>query len=118
MTRLRPRAPAIATASPTSVLPVKEISLTSGMRDDRVADLAAGTEDDIEDARWQAGFLENLDEAVGKQRRVGGGLEDDGIPADERGHDLPGGDRHWEVPRRDQANDANRAALGHRPFVR
>ena len=37
-----------------------------------------------------------------------GGLEDDRVPADERGRDLPRGDRDREVPRRDHADHADR----------
>ena len=45
---------------------------------------------------------EQLDEALGEQRRVLGRLQHDRVAADERGRELPGRDRDREVPRRDQ----------------
>ena len=50
----------------------------------------------------------------GRERRR---LEHDGVAADERRNGLPGGDRHREVPRRDDGADAERLADGHRELV-
>ena len=46
-----------------------------------------------------------------------GRLEDDRVPADERGRDLPRRDRDREVPRRDHADDADRHAHAHVELV-
>ena len=45
------------------------------MPDEPVARLLAEAVDEIDDARGEAGLLEQLDEALGEQRRVLGGLE-------------------------------------------
>ena len=42
------------------------------------------------------------------QRRQLGGLEHDGVAGGERGGEPPAGDRHREVPRHDDADDAQR----------
>ena len=79
-----------------------------GVRDDRVADLSpppwtmlttpAGTPASIRSSTKRS-------PSVGRVRRR---LEDDRVPADERGQDLPRRDRDREVPRRDHADDADR----------
>ena len=89
-----------------------------GMGDDRVADLSPAPVDDVDDAAGDAGLDQQLDEALAESGRVGGRLEDDGVPADERGQDLPRRDRDREVPRRDHADDADRLPDAHVELVR
>ena len=77
------------------------------MADEPVAGVLAEAVDEVDDAVGQARLGEQLDEALGQQRRVLGRLEDDGVAADERGRELPGRDRDREVPGRDRADDAD-----------
>ena len=63
------------------------------------------------------GLLQNPDEIERRQRRERGRLQHDGVPADQGRGDLPRRDRHREIPRRDQAADAERLADGHRELV-
>ena len=88
-----------------------------GVADDPVADVAPEAVDDVDDAVRHAGLGQQLDEALAERGRVVRGLEDDGVAADERRHDLPGGDRDREVPRRDHADDADRHADAHVELV-
>ena len=85
------------------------------LRDVRVldqppADDRALAGDDVEDAFGDAGFQRQLGEAEHGQRRQLGGLEDDGVAARERRADLPARDVEREVPRHDEADDAERLA--------
>ena len=89
-----------------------------GMADDPVPHLAAEAVNEVDDARRHAGLEQQLDEALREHRRVVRGLEDDGVAADERRHDLPRGDRDREVPRRDHADDADRRPDAHVELVR
>ncbi len=65
------------------------------------------------DARLDRGFHE-LDR---RRRGVARRLQNDGIAADESGEHLPRGDRHREVPRRDETADADRIAHRHAELV-
>ena len=87
------------------------------MPHEAVADRSPAAVDDVDDALRHAGLVEQLDEALPERGRVGRGLEDDGVPGDERGRDLPGRDRDREVPRRDDADDADRHADRHLELV-
>src|SRR5208282_409420 len=51
-----------------------------------------------------------LSELVRRTRHEIGGLEDDGVAEGEGGRDLPGRDREGEIPRRNNADDADRLA--------
>ena len=88
-----------------------------GMAHEPVADGASSPVHDVDDALRDAGLVEELDEALAESGRVGRGLEDDGVPGDERGRDLPGRDRDREVPRRDHADDADRHPDRHLELV-
>ncbi len=98
----------------------------TGERDDRdigavdegVADLRARTSDEVDDAGREAGLRHQLDEERGAMGRVGGRLEDHGVPGHESRHRLPARDRHREVPGRDDPGHAERLADAHRPLVR
>ena len=89
-----------------------------GMLDQRRSRRRAGAADDVDHARRQARIDERLDEVVGGERRVGGGLDDAGVARDQRGKELPARNRHGEVPRRDEADHANRHAHAHGELVR
>src|SRR3984957_5538580 len=65
-----------------------------------------GTEagDNVDDAGWETGFRQRLDEVIGRERRIFSGLDDAGIARNERGKELPTRDGHGEVPRGDEAD--------------
>ena len=85
----------------------------AGMGDDGRAGVGSEAGDDVDDSGGQAGVDEALDEVVGGERSVFGGLDDAGVAADECGEELPRGDGHGEVPGGDHAADADRHADGH-----
>ena len=91
---------------PTSGLPVKAILSTSGMLDEGGAGLAEAG-DDVDDAVRDAGFEGELADAQRGERRLLGGLEDDGAAAGEGGRQLPAGHHDREVPGDDLADDAD-----------
>ena len=93
---------------PTSVEPVNATLLTSGWFDERRARLARAG-DDVDDARRELRFLDDLREEERGERRRLGGLEDHGVAARERGRDLPRRHEQREVPRDDLPGDAERA---------
>ena len=66
-----------------------------GVLDEGVAGGAAAAADDVDDARRQAGIDERLHQVVDRERRVGGGLDDAGVAADERGKELPAAGWPW-----------------------
>ena len=82
------------------------------MLDEPLPDDATGADDDVDDARWYPGFQDQLGEPQRGERRQLGGLEHDGVPARERRAELPAGDVEREVPRHDQADDAEGLAEG------
>ena len=88
-----------------------------GMPDDPVPHFAAEPVHEVDHAIWHAGLDEQLHEALREHRRVVRGLEDDGVPADERRHDLPRRDGDREVPRRDHADDADGLPNAHLELV-
>ena len=92
--------------SPISQEPVNETALSRPGIDQGFSQFAAGAGDEIDDALGDAGLVQRLHHAPRAERRGGGGLEDNGVAADERGRELPGGDGAGEVPGRDQAHDA------------
>src|SRR5580658_558987 len=89
----------------------------AGVFDERRAGLRAEAGHDVDNAGRQAGFDERLDEVIGGERRVLGRLDDAGVAGDERGKELPTGDGHGEVPRRDEADHADGHADGHGELV-
>jgi len=72
--------------------------------DQCLADLAIGR-DDVEHARWQPGFREDLSEEEAEQRRLLRRLEDDAAPGQQRRRELRERQREREVPRDDGADD-------------
>ncbi len=87
------------------------------MPDDPVPHLAAEPVHEVDDAVGHAGLDEQLHEALREHRRVVRGLEDDGVAADERRHDLPRRDGDGEVPRRDHADHADGLPDAHLELV-
>ena len=73
--------------------------------------------DEVEDAVGEAAVDEELGERVAKRRRVLGRLPDDGIAAQDRGDEIPGGHRHREVARGDDRRHAHRVAEGEELLV-
>ncbi len=78
------------------------------MRHQRVADRAAGTRNEVDDARREAGLVQQIDELSGDDRRIARRLEYDCIARDERRSRHAGHDREGKVPRRDHDADAER----------
>ena len=91
---------------PVATLPVK-LSLSMSACDQRGAGLAVALHQ-LEDAVRQPRFLEELlDEASGEGRHFGG-LEHDGVARDQRLHGRVERQDEREVPRRDDADHAER----------
>ena len=86
----------------TSALPVSDRT-----------ELAPATHDQVEHAVRQPGATQDVDELPRAARHELRRLEDHGVAVGEGRGDLPGGDRDGEVPRRDDADHAERLA-GHR----
>ena len=79
-----------------------------GMDDQRRAGRLAEAVDDVDDARREAGLEGQLGHAQGGQRRLLGGLHDDGVAAGQGRAPLPGQHQQREVPGDDLADDADR----------
>ena len=87
------------------------------MADERASGGLAEAVHDVDDARRATRVGQDLDEALGEQRRVLRGLQHDGVAADERRSELPGRDGDRKVPRRDRADDADRHPHAHHELV-
>ena len=81
-----------------------------GMVEHRLADDRAVAHHEVEHALRRAGALEDVDDRVRAARHEIGRLEDDGVAVGERRRDLPGRNGDREIPRRDDADDADRLA--------
>ena len=81
------------------------------MVDDRAADVAFA-DHQVEHARRRAGLEQDLRQRMRDRRRRSRGLQHHGIAEGERGRGLPRGNRDREIPRRDQAEHADRLAIG------
>src|SRR5690606_7591784 len=73
----------------------------------RHARLLAGAQTHVDDARRQARFLHELDQLQGNEGRILRGFPDYSVARDEGRRQLPRRHRNGEVPRRDEANDAD-----------
>ena len=82
------------------------------------ASIFAITSDQVHHSGRNAGFFTSVYQVVSRQRRIFGGLDDDGVAANERGDQFPRRYRHGKVPRRDQSAEANGLAHAHRKLVR
>ena len=80
------------------------------MRDERVADLSAGSVHGIQDACGNSDRVDDLDRPLRRERGGRCRLEHDGAAGRERGAHLVGHEREREVPRRDRDHDADRSA--------
>ncbi len=98
---------AAATRWPVETEPVKEIASIFGMVEHRLTDAGAATHDEVEHALGSAGAHDDFGERMRGAGHEVGGLEHDRIAVAERGRDLPGGNGDGEVPRRDNADDAD-----------
>ncbi len=107
------------------------LQIAGGRADDRPSHLRRAREGDLVDPRMarqsrprgrpaghdvhhavrDAGLRHDLGEAESGERRLLGRLDDARVAARERRSDLPRGDHQREVPRRDQAADADGLAL-------
>ena len=88
------------------------------MRDEGRPGLLAEAVHQVEHAGREPDLLEEPDQDRGEQRRVLGGLEHRGAPADEGRGDLPQRDGDGEVPRGDERRHTRRVANGHRELAR
>ena len=84
--------------------------LDVGMLGQRLAGVLAEAVDEVPHALRQAGLLGDLDQQARRQRRQFGRLVDDGAAGGERRRDLPGRQHEGRVPRRDDADRADRRA--------
>jgi hypothetical protein len=73
--------------------------------------------DQVQHALRQATVDEQLGERLAERRRVLRRLPDHGVAAQDRGHQVPGRDRHREVARGDDRRDADRRAEGEQLLV-
>ena len=104
------RRDAAATRLPVPTEPVKVMASTSGL-----SSIAWPTTEPVPMTRLSTPFgrparLQDVDERPGAAGHEVGRLEDDGVAVGERRRDLPGRDGDREVPRRDDADDADRLA--------
>ena len=81
-----------------------------GSRDERLADRAPGSVDDVEDPVRDAGILGEPCEGDRRERREARGLQDYRVPGRERGDDRPHREEERVVPRGDVDGDAERLA--------
>jgi hypothetical protein len=87
------------------------------MRDDRRADCLACSMHELNDVGRQPRFQQHLDEHRPRMWHVLGGLEHDGVTAQQRRKDLPGGNGERKVEWRDDAGDTDRPTEAHGPLV-
>ncbi len=83
------------------------------MRDQTLTDHRSRTDHDIQHPFGQTGLEGQFGEAKGGERGELGRLEHDCVAARESGPKLPAGEHEGEVPRHDQAHDAERLAKCH-----
>ncbi len=81
-----------------------------GIVDQRLADDRAAAHHQVEHAGGNAGLRQDLGERPRAAGHEIGGLEHDGVAVGERRRDLPRRNRDREIPRRDEADDADRLA--------
>ena len=73
--------------------------------------------DELDDFRREPCLEQDLDEEMRRVGDVLGGLEDHRVSAQQRRKHLPGRNRERKIERRDEAGDADRAPIAHRPLV-
>ena len=77
-----------------------------GIGDQGSADRLAGPGQQMEHVARDAGLVQQPHRGGGGQGGLLGGLGDNCVAGGERGRDLAGKDRQWEIPRRDAGKDA------------
>ena len=110
VTRLIVAAAAAAIERPTSVEPVKAILATSGCSTSRCPQVRPGPTTTFTTPSGRPASGASSAKRSARQRRQLGRLQHDRVARRERRPELPGGDREREVPRRDQADHADRLA--------
>ena len=98
---------------PTSVEPVNTILRTCWVVDQPLAHHRALARQDLEHPVGQARLAGQLADPDRGQRRPLGRLGDHRVAGRQRRAEPPAEDRHGEVPRHDQADDADRLLEGH-----
>ena len=78
--------------------------------DERLADLGAAADHDVEHAVRKPGLFECSRQMETRERGILGELQHDRVSVRQRRCGLPGRDRGGEVPRSDQTDDAQRPA--------
>ena len=97
---------------PTSVEPVNDTTLHTGIMQHRAHHLARrARRNDVDDARRNAGLFQDRHQRQHGQRRIGGGLEHHRAAGGERGADFARRHGGREIPRRHQHGDAGRLVL-------
>ena len=96
----------------TSVEPVKTTPATSRCATSAAPTLAVAG-DEMQRARRHAGLVQEPHGRGGDQRRLLGGLRDDGVAGHQRRRDLAEEDRERKIPRRDRDEDAAAAQAQH-----
>ena len=81
------------------VRPREADGLQRRVLEERPADLAARSGDGVQHARRQPGVVQHPGQLEGDDRGVGGGLEDDAVPGDQRRSELARGREQGVVPR-------------------
>ena len=83
----------------------------AGIAHQRSANFFAQALHDIEDTRWEAGFVNEVHQQRAAERRPLGRLQDDGITGRERWCALPGREHEGCVPRGDDDGGAGRQTV-------
>lgn len=91
-------------------------AIDAGVGDEFLADLRAGAGDDVDDADGQASVVKDFMQAKAGEGRVAGGLDDDGVPRNERARGHARGKREGKVERRDHGPHAVRPEQAARLF--
>ncbi len=86
---------------PVSGEPVKEIRRTRASTDQGCPDLVAESLDEVEDARGEAGLVDEVHQQRTAERRPLGRLQDDGVARGEGRRALPRREHERRVPGRD-----------------
>ena len=95
---------------PVDVSPVNATLSMPGCSTSAWPTVDPGARDDVQHARRQPDLDRDLAEGDRRQRRLAGGLEDDGIAARQRRRDLPRRQEQRKVPGHDGGDHANRLA--------
>ena len=98
--------------------PVKAMWATLGMAGQRAPQARAEAGDDIDDARREAGLVDEAREFEQRRRAILGCLDHQRAARGQRRADLDGGEEELAVPGHDRGDDADRLAARSRPPCR